>query len=112
MFSLIATLVTIAFVAIPIAIVVTIVRRLARVSQRLRDPTRLQQAVAKLEVIGMGAPHARARPPTNRLGGLDMGDSFRLSEPPDQGEPHARVAISNWFAVALFAGAAAYYFLR
>ena len=41
-----------------------------------------------------------------------MGDSFRLSQPPDQGEPHTPFAISNWFAVALFAGAAAYYFLR
>ena len=38
--------------------------------------------------------------------------AFRLSEPPDVGEPHVRAAISNWFAVALFAGAAAYYFLR
>jgi hypothetical protein len=40
-----------------------------------------------------------------------MGDRFRLSEPPEIGEPYARVAISNWFAVALFAGAAAYYLL-
>jgi hypothetical protein len=46
------------------------------------------------------------------IAGLDLGDRFRLSEPPEIGEPHARVAISNWFAAALFAGAAAYYFLR
>jgi hypothetical protein len=57
-------------------------------------------------------PRARARPAQSPIAGLDMGESFRLSEPPDQGEPHARIAISNWFAVALFAGAAAYYFLR
>jgi hypothetical protein len=57
-------------------------------------------------------PRPRARPTQGPIVGLDMGESFRLSEPPDQGEPHTRVAISNWIAVALFAGAAAYYFLR
>jgi hypothetical protein len=54
----------------------------------------------------------RVRTTQAPITGLDMGESFRLSEPPEQGEPHVRASISNWFVVALFAGAAAYYFLR
>jgi hypothetical protein len=54
----------------------------------------------------------RVRPTQSPIAGLDMGESFRLAEPPDQGEPPVRVAISNWFGVALFAAAAVYYFLR
>ncbi len=72
--EIIVTLMTLAFVAIPIVIVVKIARRVGQVTQRLRDPTRLQQvfaesaaaalrragadpkAIAKLEVLGMGRP--------------------------------------------------------
>ena len=54
----------------------------------------------------------RMRPKQSPIAGLDLGESFRLAEPPEQGEPYVRVAISNWFGVALVAGAAAYYFLR
>ncbi len=43
-FALVLTLVAI---GVPIAIVVSIVRRLAQFSERLRDPTRLQQAFAE-----------------------------------------------------------------
>jgi len=185
--SLIATLLAIASVAIPIAIVVAIVRRVARVSERLRDPTRLQRAfaesaaaalrragadpkaVAKLEVlrpeptvdrvadrnavayearIGLQrkggyamqprppvavapeppsliedeprprlqplrrAPRPRAQPTPSPSLGLDLGDSFRLDEPPEINEPRGAFAVSNWFAFALFASAAAYCFLR
>jgi len=150
MTSLVATLFVIACVAIPIAIVVKVVRRLQQMTRGLSDPARLQRAfaehaatalrragadprsIAKLEVLrqplaterGVAppvralpraprSPRPRPRPsPSQASLGLDMGDSFRLAQPPDQGEPHAPVAISNWLAVALFAVAAAYWFLR
>ena len=138
MMSLISALVAIAFVAIPIAIVWKVVRRLQQVRREFSDPARLRrafaehaasalrragadpQSVAKLEVLtqqpvqprpAMRRPQ-RHRPTPAPIAGLDTGESFRLSQPPDHGEPHAPFAISNWIAVALFAGAAAYWLLR
>src|SRR5436309_15710227 len=77
MLSLFVTLMTFAAIAIPVVVVVMIVRRVSQVTQRLRDPGRLQQvfaesaaaalrragadpkAVAELEVLGMGQPGER-----------------------------------------------------
>jgi hypothetical protein len=139
MTSLIAALVAIAFVAIPIAIVWKVARRLQQVRREFSDPAKLRrafaehaasalrragaapQSVAKLEVLAQqpGLPRRpamrrpqRHRPTPAPIAGLDTGESFRLSQPPDHGEPHVPFAISNWIAVALFAGAAAYWFLR
>ena len=147
MTSLIATLIVIAFVAIPIAIVVKVVRRLQQMTRGLSDPARLQrafaehaatalrragadpQSIAKLDVLRQPpatdrvvepvralprAPRSpRPRPrPSQPLLGLDMGDSFRLAQPPDQGEPQAPFGISNWVVMALLVGAAAYFLLR
>jgi hypothetical protein len=181
-FSLIATLITIALIAIPIAVVVSLIRRMGQFTDRLRDPSRHQrvfaehaaaalrragaepEALAKLERLGRGPaklerlgrgpakietdlrvaayeariglqrpaapeparvfddppraqalrrpPRPRPRPTQSPSLGLDLGESFRLSEPPEINEPHAPFAISNWLAVALFAGAAAWAFLR
>jgi|SRR5688572_16182752 len=139
MMSLISALVAIAFVAIPIAIVWKVVRRLQQVRREFSDPARLRRAfaehaasalrragaeprsVAKLEVLaqqpvlqrrpGMQRPQ-RHRPTPASIAGLDTGESFRLSQPPDHGEPHAPFAISNWIGVGLLAGAAAWWFLR
>lgn len=139
MTSLIAALIVIAFVAIPIAIVWKVVRRLQQVRREFSDPARLQRAFAEhtasalrragaapqlgaeLEVLAqqpglqrrpaMQRPQGR-RPTPAPIAGLDTGESFRLSQPPDHGEPHAPFAISNWIGVALLAGAAAWWFLR
>jgi type II secretory pathway pseudopilin PulG len=171
-FSLIATLITIALIAIPIAVVVSLIRRMGQFTDRLRDPSRHQrvfaehaaaalrragaepEALAKLERLGRDPakietdlrvaayeariglqrpaapeparvfddppraqalrrpPRPRPRPTQSPSLGLDLGESFRLSEPPEINEPHAPFAISNWLAVALFAGAAAWAFLR
>jgi len=54
----------------------------------------------------------RLRPTQSASLGLDLGESFRLSEPPEIAEPRSAFALSNWFALVLFAGAAAYHFLR
>jgi len=167
---------TLLSLAIPIAIVVTVFRRIQQVTRRLDDPARLRQAFAesaaaalkragadpkavakKLEVLGMGTPGERSaadlrdalqqarvavqtseeprmapmkrsvsaprvalqRPPRPRrpqpvqkLGGLDMGDRSRLSEPPDISEPHGPLPFSaNWLAFAALLGAVAYYVL-
>ncbi|HKA16362.1 MAG TPA: hypothetical protein VKH41_15165 [Myxococcota bacterium] len=167
---------TLIAVAIPIAIAVSIARRVERVARRLSDPARLQrafaesgaaalrragadpEAVAKLEVVGMGAvgdhgatdlraalEEARAamtapavklrrtalqdppRPPrtpreprpvrprrqapVQQPIGLDTGDRFRLSEPPDMGEQHGPFN-ANWLALAVAIGAVAYYLMN
>lgn len=63
------------------------------------------------------APHRIPRPrrptPVTPIGGFDMGDRFRLSEPPETGEPHGPLSFNaNWLALAALVGAAAYYLLR
>jgi hypothetical protein len=51
--------------------------------------------------------------PIAPLGGLETGESFRLSEPPEAGEPHGPFPFSsNWLALAAAIGTAAYYLVR
>jgi hypothetical protein len=51
--------------------------------------------------------------PVAPLGGLDLGDRFRLSEPPDISEPPGPAAFGgSWIAVVALLGAGAWYFLR
>jgi hypothetical protein len=169
---------TLLAIAIPLVVIASILRRAARFTERLRDPTRLQQifaehaasalrragadpkAIARLEDLTRGKlrrPHAppapialgvpmqqetplardhpepievleiarplrraeRSRPrphpsaPLSPLGGLDLGDRFRLSEPPEISEPHGPIGFNaNWIAFAALLGGAAYYLLR
>lgn len=74
MFSFFVTLMVLVALAVPILFVAKIVRRIREMSQRLQDPTRLQRvfaetaaaalrragadpkAIAKVEVLGQGAP--------------------------------------------------------
>jgi hypothetical protein len=65
--------------------------------------------------------HALHRPPRPRRqhtpaapsAGLQMGDRFRLSEPPEISEPHGPLSFNaNWFAAAALVGATAYYLMR
>src|SRR5688572_11765234 len=79
----------------------------------LRRPPATERVVEPVRAL----PHARRSPrprprPAQPSLGLDMGDSFRLSQPPDQGEPQAPFGISNWVVMALLVGAAAYFLLR
>ena len=90
------------------------------------------KAIAKLEVRGMDQsaaqppelprplfeaaqrnprPRRQHRPaPTV---GFDMGDRFRLSEPPEISEPRGPLPFSvNWLAAAALVGAAAYHLMR
>jgi hypothetical protein len=139
--------------AVPIVVVVSIVRRVKQISSRLADPTRLQkafaesaaaalrragtdpQSLARLETYGVRdsaldpdsepepipLPHPgrglqrprRARVMRSGPVSFEMGDRFRLSEPPEIHEPHGPIATgANWLVFAALAGAAAYYLLR
>jgi hypothetical protein len=129
--SLFVTLLTFALIAIPIAVMASLVRRVKQVTRRLDDPARLQQlfaesavsalrragadsqSVARVEPVRAVLMQRPSRPrrqaPMNRGVGLDMGDSFRLSEPPELNEPRGPVSFANWLAVALFAAAVTWY---
>jgi hypothetical protein len=140
-------------VAIPLAVISAILRRVKQVSSRLGDPTRLQKAFAesaaaalrragpdpqsvaqsarfvepgstppKLPVPEPAAPprlggslqrpaRPRPGPPIQRSDriGFEIGDRFRLSEPPEIHEPYRPSFNANWLAFAAAVGAAAYY---
>ena len=88
------------------------------------------RSVARLETFERepepSAPHrhigalqrpARPRPRMrmNRSGPIDfeLGDRFRLSEPPENGEPHDLLRFdAGWIAIAVLVGGAAYYLIR
>ena len=59
------------------------------------------------------APRPRPSAPVAPLGGLDTGDRFRLSEPPDTGESQGPLPFSaSWLALAAVIGAAAWYWMN
>jgi hypothetical protein len=82
----------------------------ARVEELLQPKTR--PPPPRPEPLVPRAPR-RMRPAARTVVGLDMGDRFRLSEPPDLGESHGpRAFNANWLAVAALAFAALYYLVR
>jgi hypothetical protein len=73
--------------------------------------------VARPRAAARPAPHRTPRPrrptPVTPIGGFDMGDRFRLSEPPEIREARRPLPFNaNWLAAAALVGAAAYYLLR
>ncbi len=90
----------------------------ARAALRKSDaaaPAMPRSPVARLETELRSPPRPRQhhRAQASHRVGLDMGDRFRLSEPPELNEPHRALRFSaNWIAAAALAGAAAYYLMR
>jgi len=73
-------------------------------------PLPQEEPLARVERL---RPRRRPSPPVSPLGGIDLGDRFRLSEPPEISEPHGPVGFNaNWIAFAALLGGAVYYLLR
>jgi hypothetical protein len=87
-------------------------------SHSLFDAAPQRPPVARPRTATVRAQHRpprsrRSHTPVTPLGGFEMGDRFRLSEPPEISEPRGPLSFSvNWLAAAALVGAAAYHLMR
>src|SRR5262245_27977621 len=111
------------FTLVALAFVVSIARRVNPISDRLSDPSRLQRVFAESAAAALRRADAQPEPdtptaplrvrrtpvPRSEPISFEMGDHFRLSEPPEINEPHGPFATgANWIVFAVLATGAAY----